>query len=302
MSHVIAVHITGTRIKAGVIEHDRILSSAVTRTPVTDSAADVLGAVIFAIEAALSEPAVSSLGEPPLALGVGCPGPIDQAAEHVSPLTIPAWREYPLGQLLTERFRLPVHIRNDAVCLAIGEQRIGAGRGSDNLLAVTLGAGVGGGLILGGKPFFGRSGNAGHVGHMIVAPDGNPCDCGGVGCLQTVASVPGVVGSARGAGWQGETGDLLDAVRAADPAVVAACEAAGDALGVSLASLVNVLDLELIALAGPLTTVAPWLLPRVTEVLARHAVLEYTSGCRIVLSRPDTGLVGAAALCQPLVT
>ena len=112
-------------------------------------------------------------------VGVGCGGPMTWPAGEVSPINVPAWRSFPLRDRLRERYpALPVRVHNDAICVVVGEHWRGAGRGAAHVLGMVVSTGVGGGLILGGRLVDGGSGNAGHVGHVVVDPDGPPCTCG----------------------------------------------------------------------------------------------------------------------------
>ncbi|GAA3111695.1 hypothetical protein GCM10020001_033010 [Nonomuraea salmonea] len=122
---------------------------------------------------------------------------------EVSPLNIPGWRRFPLRARLAEQFpSLPVRLHNDAVCLAVAEHWLGAGRGSRDMLGMVVSTGVGGGLILGGRLAHGRTGNAGHIGHVVVEPhDGPRCTCGGHGCLEAVARGPALTSWALANGW-----------------------------------------------------------------------------------------------------
>ncbi|MET8002510.1 ROK family protein [Nonomuraea glycinis] len=136
-------------------------------------------------------------------VGVGCGGPMTWPAGEVSPLNIPAWRGFPLRARLAARFPgLPVRIHNDAVCVAVAEHWQGAGRGSADMLGMVVSTGVGGGLILGGRLINGGTGNAGHIGHVVVEPEGGPrCGCGGHGCLEAVARGPALTEWALSQGW-----------------------------------------------------------------------------------------------------
>lgn len=135
-------------------------------------------------------------------VGIGCGGPMSWPEGVVSPLNMPGWRDFPLRARLAERFPgVPVRIHNDAVCLAVAEHWKGAGRGSANMLGMVVSTGVGGGLILGGRLIDGGSGNAGHVGHIVVEPGGPVCGCGARGCLEAVARGPGLAAWAVEQGW-----------------------------------------------------------------------------------------------------
>jgi glucokinase len=120
----------------------------------------------------------------PVAVGVGCGGPMRAGGELVSPPNIPGWRDFPLRPRLAELTGLPVVVDNDAKALALGEGWCGAAQGSANFLAMVVSTGVGGGIVLDGRLLDGADGNAGHVGHLVVEPDGRPCPCGSRGCLR----------------------------------------------------------------------------------------------------------------------
>lgn len=121
-------------------------------------------------------------------VGVGCAGPMTAGGETVSPLNIPAWRDFPLRDGLSRALGLPVTVEGDARALALGEGRFGAARGVNDYLSMVVSTGVGGGLVLDGRLVGGRTGNAGHLGHLVVVEDGAPCRCGGRGCLEAEAS------------------------------------------------------------------------------------------------------------------
>ena len=125
---------------------------------------------------------------PPTACGVGCGGPMAPAGETVSPLNIPAWRRFPLRARLADLVGVDVAVDNDAKALALGEGWTGAARGAADYLAMVVSTGVGGGVVLDGRLLDGAGGNAGHIGHVVVEPDGRPCACGGRGCLEAEAS------------------------------------------------------------------------------------------------------------------
>ena len=126
--------------------------------------------------------------ESPSVCGVGCGGPMTPSGEEVSPLNIPAWQGFPLRSRLAELTGLPTHVDNDAKALALAEGWRGAAAGVPDYLAMVVSTGVGGGIVLDGRLLDGRLGNAGHIGHVIVEPDGRPCACGGRGCLEAEAS------------------------------------------------------------------------------------------------------------------
>ncbi|WP_342749968.1 ROK family protein [Actinomadura mexicana] len=300
---MLAVDIGGTKLAAALVEPGGRVTDH-DRAP-TPNAPGVDGEELWrALEALLAKVAAGA-GDPPLAgVGVGCGGPMTWPAAEVSPLNIPAWRGFPLRERLRARYPgLPVRIHNDAVCVAIGEHWLGAGRGHDNVLGMVVSTGVGGGLMLGGRLVNGASGNAGHIGHVIVEPDGPPCGCGGRGCLEAVARGPGLVAWAREQGWQPGSADatgveLTGDARRGDPVAGAAMRRAGRALGIAIASATHLCDLEVAAIGGGLSQAGRLLFDPLEEAFAEHARMEFARRLRIVPAElgQTAGLVGAAAL------
>jgi glucokinase len=155
--------------------------------------------------------------------------------EEVSPLNIPAWRAFPLRHRLGELTGLPTFVDNDAKALALGEGWVGVANGCEDFIAMVVSTGIGGGIVLDGRLLDGRLGNAGHIGHVIVVPDGRECACGGRGCLEAEAS---------GTAIEAVTGHPA---REAPPDVVGR---AGTLVGRAIASVVNLLDLRLAVVSG----------------------------------------------------
>ncbi|GIH99047.1 ROK family protein [Planobispora takensis] len=193
---VLAVDIGGTKFAVAVVDPGGVVRTAGRVATPPGGDARILWKT-------LDELIVSVAGDSPVAgVGIGCGGPMSWPEGAVSPLNMPGWRDFPLRERLARRFPgVPVRIHNDAVCLAAAEHWRGAGRGSANMLGMVVSTGVGGGLILGGRLIDGGSGNAGHIGHIIVDPDGPPCGCGGRGCLEAIARGPGLAAWAVEQGW-----------------------------------------------------------------------------------------------------
>jgi glucokinase len=216
--------------------------------------------------------------------GVGCGGPMLPGGETVSPLNIPQWRDFPLRKRLADHLGLPVVVDNDAKALALGEGWRGAAQGERNFLAMVVSTGVGGGIVLDGRLLDGAGGNAGHIGHMTVEPDGRLCACGARGCLEAEAS---------GLSIAATTG------RPPQEASAAVRERTGRLVGRAVASVANLLDLRLAVVAGSVALGfgEPFFAAAQAELDAR-ARIEFSRGARI---RPaglgaDGPLVGAAAL------
>ncbi|MEV4081584.1 ROK family protein [Nonomuraea fuscirosea] len=192
---ILAIDVGGTKMAAGLIAPDGSVTTS--RRATTPQGADA--ETLWWTLADLVEPLAGKVE----GVGVGCGGPMIWPDGEVSPLNIPGWRRFPLRARLTARFPgLPVRLHNDAACLAVAEHWRGAGQGSQAMLGMVVSTGVGGGLILDGRLVDGRTGNAGHIGHVVVEPErGSRCGCGGTGCLETVASGPALVTWALAHGW-----------------------------------------------------------------------------------------------------
>jgi len=175
----IAIDVGGTKVEIA-----RVSSSGEITSRIRIETAEVRGR--------LFEQIVSSLGQlglaPDTPIGVGCGGPMTRGGTTVSPLNIPEWRSFPLLQALRDATGATVSIDNDAKALALAEGAFGGARGSDNYVSMVVSTGIGGGIVLDGRLLDGALGNAGHIGHLVVEPQGRLCTCGVRGCLEAEAS------------------------------------------------------------------------------------------------------------------
>ncbi|MCO5972183.1 ROK family protein [Actinoallomurus soli] len=291
---VLAVDIGGTKLAAALVEPGgRIAAYERIATPQPPTDAETLWRTMLSLIDRL--PATGLAG-----VGVGCGGPMSWPAGKVSPLNIPAWRGFPLRERLQERYPdLPVRVHNDAIAFAAGEHWRGAGRGRGDMLGMVVSTGVGGGLILGGRLVDGVSGNAGHIGHVIVDHEGPVCECGGRGCLEAIARGPALAAWARDQGWLGETAkELADDAARGHPVAVRAMNRAGWALGVAIASATHLCDLEVVAVGGGLSQAGPLLFRPLEDTLRAHARMDFARQVRVVPAALGqmAGLIGAAAL------
>ena len=176
----LAVDIGGTKLSVGVVSTSgEVLSHGRALTPQVN--------VWQALQELITDQVTNSTVDL-IACGVGCGGPMAPQGEYVSTLHIPEWRDFPLRAKLQELVQLPVYIDGDAKALVQGEVWCGAVAGQTDVIGMVVSTGVGGGIISQGKVLDGRSGNAGHIGHVIVVPDGRLCACGSHGCLEAHAS------------------------------------------------------------------------------------------------------------------
>jgi glucokinase len=301
---VLAVDIGGTKLAAALVDGDGgLVVRAKNPTPATTDAEVLWQALLGVVDEVLHD------GLDIDAVGIGCGGPMKLEAGLVSPLNIVAWRDFPLRDRMREHVGgvVPVVLRNDAVAMAIGEYAHGAGAGSRSLLGVVVSTGVGGGLVVDGAPLAGATGNAGHVGHIVVDPDGPHCVCGGRGCLEAIARGPAVVDWALAEGWQPESPAdgvaLVASAREGHPVALAALTRAGRALGIACASAAALLELEVIAVGGGLANAGDLLLSPALAAFDRYAGLDFVRRCRLELAAlgGDAGLVGAGVLARAAI-
>ena len=285
----LAVDVGGTKLAVGLVaEHGELCASARAATPRTADGDEIFG-VLSGLVAEVQSGAVAAAhpgqaGPGPVACGVGCGGPMDREAGTVSPLNIPAWRAFPLRARLAEATGLPVTLDNDAKAFALGEGWTGAARGAEDFVAMVVSTGVGGGIVSGGVLLDGATGNAGHIGHVIVEPGGRRCECGGRGCLEAEAS-----------------GTAIAAVTGRPPAEAPAdvVERTGRLVGRAVASVVNLLDLELVVVGGSVALgFGAAFFTAANDELAARARLSFVRNARIVPSALGAAgpLVGAGAL------
>jgi glucokinase len=304
-SAALAIDVGGTKLAAAVVEPGgRLITWAQVPTP-RDVDAEQLWLTLNAlVDRVLETGGITEPGD--LAgVGAGCGGPMEWPSGLVSPLNIPVWRSFPLRDRLQERFAgSVVRVQNDAICLVAAEHWRGAGRGQDNVLGMVVSTGVGGGLILDGRVIEGASGNAGHIGHVVVDPEDGPvCECGGRGCLEAIARGPALVAWAQGAGWRpgqpdATAKDLADDAAHDHPVGLAAMRRGGRALGIAIASAACLCDFQVVSIGGGLSQAGAVLFDPLQEALRAHARLDFVRHLRVVPAAlgGSAGLVGAAAL------
>ncbi|MCX5418826.1 ROK family protein [Streptomyces sp. NBC_00078] len=296
-----ALDIGGTKIAGALVDgHGRILVRAQRATPAQQDGETVMGAV----EEVLGELTASSLWGRATALGIGSAGPVDASAGTVSPVNVPGWRDYPLVRRVQEAADgLPVELIGDGVAITAAEHWQGAARGHDNALCMVVSTGVGGGLVLNGQLHPGPTGNAGHIGHICVELDGDPCPCGSRGCVERIASGPNIARRALDNGWRpGPDGDIsaaavAAAARAGDPVAVASFERAAQALAAGIAATATLVEIDIAVIGGGVGKAGDVLFAPLRKALGDYATLSFVQRLEITPAQmgTDAGLVGAAA-------
>ena len=293
----LAIDIGGTKIAVGLVDEDgELVHHAQLPTPDSDAEA------IWAVVDSLITEALAAAGGHVRGVGIASAGPIDLPTGTISPINITAWQRFPIVERVTAVVGMPARLGGDGLCMALGERWRGAGRDAQFLLGMVVSTGVGGGLVLDGAPYDGRTGSAGHVGHVVVEPDGAPCTCGGRGCVETIAGGPHMAQWAREQGWdapaEADAKELADAANAGDPVAVRAFRRGAGAVAAMIASVGAVCDLDLVVVGGGVAKSGALLFDPLREALAVHARLAFLRGLRVVPAElgGDAGLVGAAAL------
>ena len=317
----IGVDLGGTNLRiAAVDEHGTLLEKTTTGTQVARGRDFVINEMCEAIRAAVTKLPTSTL----VGIGIGVPGIIDMETGMLreSP-NLPGWHDYPVRDEIERRLGTKVILENDANSAALGEKWLGAARDYDDMLMLTLGTGVGGGIVFGGRVWHGARGMAGEPGHITVEPDGPPCPCGNRGCLEQLASASAVVRMAREAIARGSSPALAQAAEASDGlsaksvyqmavqgdgAAQQIYRRVGWALGIGLADLINLLNLPIYVIGGGGANAWDAFLPALLEeVRKRSFVYRATapkessgSGRKTIITRAllggDAGLFGAARL------
>jgi glucokinase len=305
----IGLDIGGTKIAGAVVANDgTVLDIVEVPTPTTSDAAAMLEALRKVIDSLRDRhPAVE-------AIGAGAAGMVEWPSGHIRWAPNNAYRELPLRQLLTQETGLPAVVDNDANVAAWAETRHGAAVGYGHVAVLTVGTGIGAGVVLNGQLQRGHSGLGGEIGHIIVTPDGNQCGCGNTGCLEAMASgsalgqagreaaaaEPGGVLATLAGGAEKVTGQtVFDAAQHGDQTARELFGQIGYWLGVGIASVVNLLDIEIVVIGGGLVSAGEMLLAP-----ARESFGSFLFGRSrrplppIVPARfgPDAGVVGAATL------
>ncbi len=316
MNEILAgIDIGGTTIKLAFISKEGdILTKWEIPTDKTDGGKGIFTDVKKAISEKLAELQIPY--EALKAAGVGAPGPVDIEKGILDGAVNIGWKDnFPLRDLMQTALNVPVVIENDANAAALGEMWKGAGAGAKDLICITLGTGVGGGVIVKGDIIHGANGAAGEIGHITSVPrNGYMCNCGKTGCLETVASATGIVRTAKDhlAIYEGESvlkeklqansdisaKDIFDAAKAGDALAKETVEELADHLGLALANIGSVFNPERIVVGGGVSKAGDFLISEIKQAFVRYAFKPVAQSTDIVLAQlgNDAGIVGAGWL------
>lgn len=312
--NVIAVDIGGTNLRFGIVKKTGQIIHKIVRPTEADAGRDaVIKNIINGIDEILylSKIKKSSI----LGISLATPGFIDinKGIITFSP-NLPGWRNVNLGKIIKDSLDIPVTIENDANAAAFGERWLGAGKNSSNLLCITMGTGIGGGIILDNKIWHGDKGMAGEIGHITVNPDGPLCNCGNYGCLEAYSSGTGIINRIIDAMKKGKKTALLSmikngineitpekiflAAKKGDPLSLELVEDAGKYLGIAISDFANLLNIKTIILYGGLVSSFSLFAKRMKEEIIKRTIPSFSKEVKVLKAglKGDAGIIGAAGV------
>lgn len=289
---LIGVDLGGTRIKVGMVQGAEVLQTTTVKTPKTVTA--TLEAIVKAINTLTSSPRV---------VGLAIPGEVDLNGRIWRLPNIPGFEGVSIATILEDRLSCPIFVENDAIAAAIAENRLGYGKTYAHFLTVTLGTGIGGGLVLDHKPRRGTHGFAGEIGHILIdnQPDAWPCNCDRKGCMEAYAGTRGLLRrfTELGGSHVSDVQAIVPSAQRNEPAGYKTFEMMGWALGTGLATLQNILDLEAFVFTGGVAAAfVDWIEAPLRKALKERTFASVLGDLPLKVSplQPHTGLIGAAHL------
>ena len=305
-NHVLAADIGGTNTRMAIVnENGDILTLLKKSTHCKEGRDEMIKFIVSFVGETIEKSKL--LKEEICGIGIGFPGPLNAKTGTIfNPPNLIGWDSVPLRDILEKELRVPVAIENDANAAALGEWWKGAGSGTSSLFCITLGTGVGGGIIMGGNIWHGVSSIAGEIGHTTVIRDGIKCTCGNIGCLEAYACSGGILKRVNDALLKERDSDgeqpftdlkqVSQMVMQGNEIVLNVIRETGVILGIAIANIANLLNPEMVVLFGGITNLGENLLGPLKEEVKRRAFKKATESLRIELSQlgDNSGILGAA--------
>lgn len=311
--YVIAVDIGGTNLRVAIVDRNgKIIEKKQTPTEVSGGATVVIQQVIGLIYDVLKKSKVSFCQV--IGIGIGCPGPLDTKTGVIIDTPNLGWKNVALKDTIEQEFQIPVYVDNDGNLAALGESWLGAGRDVNYLVCLTLGTGIGGGIVINGEIFHGATDAAGELGHIIVEPYGLRCGCGNYGCMEAYASGVGITKRTIQAIKEGAPTIITDMVQKQldkiTPMIVYQASMKGDELakyilretgrylGIGIISIVNMLNPQLVVIGGKIAQMGDLLLNYIKDEVSKRAYLTPCKQFSILSAQlgDDAGIIGAAKM------
>jgi glucokinase len=305
---VIGIDLGGTKINGALADLDgKVLSQHTIPTNAAEGEQAVLGRIVAVIEKVI-ELANKEIDEI-RAIGIGSPGPLDAKKGVIITTPNLPFRNFELVKPIFEKFNIPTYLDNDANVAAIGEYMLGAGKGTLNMVYITVSTGIGGGAILDGKIYRGGTSNALEVGHITILPDGPRCNCGNYGCIEAIASGTAIARQAREAIESGvETSlksynsvtsyEVYVEAQKGDKVAKELLDRSFNYLGIAVANIITSFDPEMVVIGGGVSQMGAVLFDKVKEVVNTRCFKAMSEFCKIVPAAlgTDAGVIGAVAL------
>ncbi|MGY0691349.1 ROK family glucokinase [Virgibacillus sp. FSP13] len=310
---IIGLDIGGTSTKAGLLNvSGEVIHKWEIPTDKKDHGSRIIEYIWESITKALKE---LQIDNQILGIGVGAPGFVDKETGMVYEAVNIGWKNFDLGNRLKNLSNLPVFVENDANLAALGENKKGSGSNAKDLIAITLGTGVGSGIIANGEILSGMNGTAAEIGHIIADPNGYPCNCGRKGCLDTIASATGIVHQAMDYITENpdsplalyyrmhgalDARDVFELARDGGEASEHIIDHTTDVLGFMVASAATIINPSTIIVGGGLSKAGNLLLDKITHYFRKYALPRISENCEIKLAQlgNDAGMIGAAYLVK----
>jgi len=313
---VLAIDVGGTKIIAALISNrGQVVAREYQPTLADEGPQPVINRILSAIDHLLSLKNIDSSQLHSISIAAAGAIDLDQGLVTSSP-NLPGWCDVPLREIVKSKYRVNTFLINDASAATLGEHQYGVGKGVDNLILLTVGTGIGGGIIINDELYSGPCGSAGEIGHMTIDVNGPRCNCGNVGCLEMLASGTAVAKEAIRRVSQGERSSLTEiidgkignitaetvgvAARGGDSLALEVISKAATYLGAGLVNLVNIFNPEMIIIGGGLAKVGDLLLEPARQVVRERAFQLPAEVARIVSAQlgDDAGVLGAAIFAR----
>lgn len=287
--YLIGVDLGGTKIEAGLVDlNGKVVKKIVMPTEANKGKAQVIQNIVFCVNKLRKDTI--------LGVGIGIPGPTDyRRGIAINPPNLPGWKEVPLKKILEEKLHLPVAVENDAKCFAMAEYKCGYEKKVQNLVGITVGTGIGSGIIINGKLYRGSSDSAGEIGHMKMVDDGAKCGCGNIGCLEQHASGRAIERMFFEMTKKKLSAEEIAELSKTNPKARKAIETAAMYLGRGLANVAVTLSPEIIVVDGGVAKIKNFVMMAEKEALNHMKILPRK--VPIIHSKTeDAGILGAASI------
>ena len=298
---IIAIDLGGTNLKCALLDYRlKIKAKNSFSTKTFDNRSKLIQGIADAVNSFILKQGLAKRDV--LGVGIGLPGPVDtfKGVVHFLP-NIPGWREVGLKKILEEKTKLPVFIDNDARLMSLAEHKCGAAAGFNNALCLTLGPGVGGGVIIGGSLYRGKDNAAGEIGHLSLNLKGPLCACGGQACLEAYIGNAKIIKNARKLFGSGITLEEVSALaKNNNRKAMGFWVKVGSQLGLALAGVVNLLNLDAIIIGGGVANAGKVLFASVKQTILSRAMSVQAKRVRVLKAKlgNDAGMIGAGYLVR----